>query len=184
MKDPAQTMIENLLKNTGKSLEEWIEITKREGFQKHGEIMKFLKGTHGFTHGFANLIAHKTLKSDAGSAEKVEDLISAQYKGKEHFLPLYQSLKKKIEAFGNDIEFAPKKTYVSLRRKKQFAILNPATKTRFEIGINLKGQEASGILQIESKSNAMLSHRIVINLDDQYSEELIDWLKKGYDAAG
>lgn len=184
MMDPAQSMIENLQKNTGKSLEAWIEITKKEEFKKHGEIMKFLKGTHGFTHGFANLVAHKTLKSDAGSAEKKEDLISDQYKGKEYFLPIYQSLKKEIKSFGSDIEFAPKKSYVSVRRKKQFAMLTPATKTRFDVCINLKGQEASGILEIDTKSNGMVSHRIVINHEEQYSKELIEWLKKAYDSAG
>lgn len=63
------TMIENLRKNTGKSLEEWIAIVKAGGFQKHGEIIKFLKESHGFTHGFANLVAHKAKGSDAGSAE-------------------------------------------------------------------------------------------------------------------
>ena len=46
-----------------------------------------------------------------------------------------------------------------LRRKKQFATLNPATKTRFEIGINLKGQEPKGKLEPE-KPNAMCSHKI------------------------
>ncbi len=51
------TMIENLKKNTGKSLEEWITIVKNKDFGKHGEIMKFLKEEHSLSHGFANLIA-------------------------------------------------------------------------------------------------------------------------------
>ncbi|MEP0710505.1 MAG: DUF4287 domain-containing protein, partial [Algoriphagus sp.] len=36
-------MIDNLEKNTGKSLKEWIRIVQKEGFEKHGEILKFLK---------------------------------------------------------------------------------------------------------------------------------------------
>ena len=36
-------MIENLRKNTGKSLEEWISIVKKTGIEKHGEIIKYLK---------------------------------------------------------------------------------------------------------------------------------------------
>jgi hypothetical protein len=117
MEDAAKTMIANLEKNTGKSLAQWISIVKKEGFQKHGEIMKFLKGDHGFTHGFANLVAHKALKSDAGSTSDTEELIFKQYQGKEHFLPFYEKLKAIIEEFGNDIEFAPKNSYVSVRKK-------------------------------------------------------------------
>ena len=144
MDKATQTMLENLLKNTGKTLEQWKHIVTQENFEKHGEIIKFLKEQHDFTHGFANLVAHKAKETDAGSAENTDDLIISQYKGKEHFKPFYEKLLSEILTFGNDIEIAPKNTYVSLRRKKQFAILNPATKTRFEIGINLKGQGAEG----------------------------------------
>jgi len=184
MDQAAQTMIENLKQNTGKSLDEWVLIVQKENFSKHGEILKFLKTNHGFTHGFANLVAHKTLKSDAGSASGTDELIEKQYKGKEHFLPLFEKLSSEIKGFGNDVEFSPKNTYVSVRRKKQFALLIPATKTRFDVGINLKGQEPSGILEIDTKSNGMVSHRVVINHEEQYSKELINWLKKAYDAAG
>nr|WP_026957023.1 DUF5655 domain-containing protein [Algoriphagus vanfongensis] len=179
-----QTMINNLQKNTGKSLEDWISIVQKEKLLKHGEIVKYLKTNHEFTHGFANLVAHKALQSDAGSATDSDDLIQKQYKGKEHWLPTFESLKKEIAAFGKDVEFAPKNAYVSVRRKKQFAMLIPATKTRFDIGINLKGQEPSGLLEADTKSSGMVSHRIVINHEEQYSSEMIDWLRKAYEAAG
>ncbi len=184
MDDALNTMIENLEKNTGKSLDQWISIVHKQGFQKHGEILNFLKSDYGFTHGFANLVAHKSLKSDAGSAEDTADLITKQYKGKEHFFPVYQRLKSEIENFGKDIEFAPKNSYVSIRRKKQFAMLIPATKTRFEIGINLKGHPAEGILEMDTKTNGMCSHKIQLEDFDQLGPEVIGWLKKAYENAG
>lgn len=179
-----QTMIDNLQKNTGKSLEEWIETVNRENFAKHGEILKFLKETHLLTHGFANLIAHKAKGSDAGSAENQDDLITKQYAGKEHFIPVYQKLMAEIGKFGNDIEIAPKNAYVSLRRKKQFALLQPATKTRFEIGIILKGQESAGKLEKINTANAMCSHKINVTGVNEIDAEVIDWLKKAYENAG
>lgn len=178
-----QTMIENLHKNTGKTLEQWITIVQKQNIAKHGEIIKFLKEKHGLTHGFANLIAHKSKGSDAGSAENQEDLVIKQYKGKENFKPLYDKLIKEIGKFGKDVEVAPKNTYVSLRRKKQFAILNPATKTRFEIGINLKGQAPNGKLEAE-KNNAMCSHKINLTALTDIDKEVIGWIKTAYDNAG
>jgi len=177
------TMIENLQKNTGKSLEQWIAIVQKENFAKHGEVLKFLKEQHGLTHGFANLIAHKSRGSDAESAENQDDLITKQYQGKEHFKPLYEKLMAEIQSFGKDIEIAPKNTYVSLRRKKQFAILNPATKTRFEIGINLKGTEPTERLLAE-KPNSMCSHKINITSPAEIDKEVLGWIKKAYDSAG
>jgi len=183
MEKAAQTMIDNLHKNTGKSLDQWIEIVQKQKFEKHGEIMKFLKEEHGHSHGFANLIAHKAKGSDAGSAKNTDDLIVKQYKGKEHLMPIYDQLISDIKAFGSDIEIAPKNAYVSLRRKKQFALLNPATKTRFEIGINLKGQEPKGKLEAE-KPNAMCSHKIKLSDIKDIDQEVLQWLKLAYENAG
>jgi hypothetical protein len=112
-----QTMIENLYKNTGKTLEDWITIVKKENLVKHGEMVSFLKEQHALTHGFANLIALKAKGSDAGSAENQDDLIVSQYKGKEHLKPIYDKLLSEIQTFGKDVEIAPKNTYVSLREK-------------------------------------------------------------------
>lgn len=177
------TMIENLHKNTGKTLMQWIDIVQSQNFEKHGEVIKFLKGTHGLTHGYANLIAHKAKGSDAGSADNQRDLITSQYVGKEHFRPIYDQLISEIQTFGKDIEIAPKNTYVSLRRKKQFAILKPATKKRFEIGINLKGQEPTGKLESE-KTNSMCSHKISLTGIKDLNKEVIEWIKTAYDTAG
>ena len=184
MDQAVQTMIDNLEKNTGKSLDQWVAIVQKEDFKKHGEIVKFLKSEHEFTHGFANLVAHKALKSDAGSASDMGELIAKQYKGKEHFLPIYEKLVAEIKAFGPDVEFAPKNSYVSVKRKKQFAMLIPAAKTRYEVGINLKGHPAEGILKLDTKSSGMISHRVAITHKEHYTQELINWLKRAYEAAG
>ena len=182
MDKATETMVNNLQKNTGKTLDEWIEIVRKESFAKHGEMMKFLKEQHGLTHGFANLIALKTRGADAGSAESEDDLITKQYKGKEHFIPIYEKLMSEILKFGADVEVAPKNANVSLRRKKQFALLHPVTKTRFEIGINLKGQEPKG--KLVPSGNAMCSHKINLSDISEIDAEVIDWIKTAYNNAG
>ncbi len=71
-----QTMIGNMPEKIGKSLEEWKVILKTKGFAKHGEAMKFLKGEHGVTHGFANTIA--ALSKD--TRDSPDDMVSNQYR--------------------------------------------------------------------------------------------------------
>jgi predicted transport protein len=184
MEKAEQTMLENLHKNTGKTLKEWITIVRNQNFEKHGQILKFLKEEHAFTHGFANMVAHKALKSDAGSVEDKNELVNSQYKGKEHFKPLYDKLLKEISKFGKDIEIAPKKAYVSIRRKKQFAILQPATKTRFEIGLNLKDQQPKGKLETIKAANAMCTHNINLETLSDIDQEVIGWIRTAYENAG
>lgn len=184
IKQAEKTMIENLYKNTGKSLEQWIEAVKQKSFSKHSDIIKFLKEEHSISYGFANLIAHKSKGSDAGSADDANSLIDKQYRGKENLKPVYDKLINEILKFGDDIEISPKNAYVSLRRKKQFALLQPATKTRFEIGLNIKDQESKGVLEKVTASNSMCSHKIKIENEKDISNEVMEWLKKAYDIAG
>ena len=176
----ATKMIENLKINTGKSLEQWITIIRAKKFSKHGEIIKFLKEEYSFTHGFANLVALKARESDADSFKNKDDLVDLQYKGKEHFKPLYDKLVNEISQFGNNIEIAPKKAYVSLRSKKQFAILNPATKSRFEIGLIIKNQKGEGLLEEIKTSNSMCSHKINLTSIEDLNNEVMNWIKIAY----
>lgn len=184
MDDAAKTMIENLHKNTGKSLEEWVDVVKKTSLTKHGEIIKFLKSDHGFTHGFANLVAHKSKGSDAGSAENPEDLITFQYKGKEELRPVYNLLSESLRKFGKDVQFVPKKAYVSVKRKKQFAIIQPSTKTRVDIGIQLKEYETTDRLIKAGSWNTMVSHRVKVDSAEQVDDQLIDWIREAYERAG
>jgi predicted transport protein len=172
----------NLKEKTGHSLEEWKVVLASHNFTKHGEIVKFLKETHNVTHGYSQTIASKVLGTDADSATDTDELIVNQYKGKEHLKAFYDLLLAKINDFEGDFEIAPKKAYVSLKRKKQFIILNPASKTRFEIGFNLKGVEASGKLQNE-KPDGICSHKIALADINEIDQEVIDWIKMAYTKA-
>ena len=184
MDQAEKTMIDNLHRNTGKSLQEWITVVQKKGFAKHGEIVKFLKDEHEFTHGFANLVALKSKGSDAGSVEDKDSLVEKQYAGKESLKPVYEKLLAEVLKFGDDIEVAPKNAYVSLRRKKQFGSLQPATKTRFEIGLSLKGQPGGGMLEEITTPNSMFSHKIKLESLNDLNPEMISWLRKAYDNAG
>lgn len=178
-----QTQLANIEKSTGKKLNEWIAIVNKSGFAKHGELVAFLKEKHGFTHGNANVIVHFAKQSHAGAAENSDDLITEQYKGKENLKPWYDKIMTEINKFGKDIEIAPKKAYVSLRRKKQFAILQPSTKERLDIGLNIKGAAPSGIAEDGTKWNAMCTHRIKVEDEKKINKEVVDWIKKAYEQA-
>jgi predicted transport protein len=183
--ETANAMIANMKDKTGKTLPQWLTIARKTGGSKHGEIVKALKADHGLTHGFANLVAHKLLKSDAGSqAEGGTDLVAAQYAGpKESLKPIYDAVVKAAKSLGKDVEVSPKKTYVSLRRNKQFALVQPSTRTRVDLGINLKDEPATQRLEKAGSFNAMVSHRVRLEKPADVDKTVKAWLKKAYGEA-
>ncbi|MEM9382149.1 MAG: DUF4287 domain-containing protein, partial [Planctomycetota bacterium] len=179
----AASMIANLKEKTGKTLPQWLKIARASGEEKHGALVKHLKSEHGVTHGYANLIAHEHLRS-AASASTGDDLVSGQYsKKKEALRPIYDRLAKAVAGFGKDVELSPKKSYVSLRRSKQFGLIQPSTSTRVDVGLNLKGDPPSGRLEASGSFNSMVSHRVRVTSVDDVDDELIRWLREAYDRA-
>lgn len=176
-------MEKGLLEKTGKSLDYWINVVRDAKLEKYKAIMDFLKSEHGFTHGFANFVALKTLKSDAGSIDD-STLLENQYKGKESLKPIYEKLVSEIMTFGNDITKTPKKDSVSLIRKKQFALIKPATKTRVDLGLKLKGKDEQGRLGDSGPFGTMCTHRVQLTSVDEVDDEVLAWIKEAYEMAG
>ncbi|MBO3699867.1 DUF5655 domain-containing protein [Roseivirga sp. E12] len=179
-----QTMINNMPEKTGKSLDEWKAMLGTTDLAKHGDIMKLLKGEYGVTHGFANTISQLYLKPEllapqTNSGNEDEVLLN----GKEAIADIFKSVKAQFESINGDVEFSYKKTYISLRTpKKQFALLQPSTKTRVDVGLNLKGVDPEGIVQAAGSWNGMVTHRVKLTEPGQVDANLSAWLQKAYDA--
>ena len=176
-------MEEGLLEKTGKSLSEWVAIVKKQNLEKHGQMVSFLKSDHGMTHGYANFVVHKTRESDAGSHE-ADDLVESQYKGKESLRPIYEELINYITNFGADVEVAPKISSVSLRRKRQFCLIQPTTKTRVDLGLKFTNRPVGGRLESSGPFGAMCTHRLQLTDVSQIDDELIQLIWEAYEEAG
>ncbi len=173
-----QTMIANMPEKTGRSLQDWLGVVGTTDLSRHGQIVKYLKSDHGMTHGFANLVAHKAIEA---ASDETPDLLGAQYAKKPELRPIYDALVAATRHL--DADFSVKKTYVSLRRNKQFAILQPSTKTRFDVGINLKGVDPDDRLEPSGNFNGMVTHRVRVHSVDEVDAELIGWLEAAYELA-
>ena len=177
--DATATMIANFPARTGRPLDEWVALVRASGKTRHGEIMTFLKTDHGMSHGFANYVALTALKPDESASG--DDLVDAMYSGgKANLRPLHDAAIEAASAFGPDVELAPKKAWVSLRRSKQFATVGPAPGGKLEIGLNLRDVEPAGRLEA---TTGMCTHRVRIASPDELDAEVLGWLRQAYEGA-
>lgn len=182
VEDATATMVANLEAKTGKPMAAWVKLVQAEKLGKHGEMVSFLKTKHGLGHGYANLVAHSV--AGGGTLSRGDDPVAEQYAGAKAALrPIYDAVIDAVQKFGPDVEVAPKKANVSLRRNKQFALVQPSTATRFDVGLNLKGVPPAGRLEASGSFNAMVSHRVRLDSVKGVDRELIGWLKQAYDQA-
>jgi hypothetical protein len=172
-------MIDNLPKNTGRSLEEWFAVLTGTDLEKHSDLMNHLKQEHGVSHGFANAIVLRYRQR--GSAPSADNLVEAQYAGPKAALrPIYDAVVEAAKALGGDVEVVPKKTGVSLRRSKQFAVIEAASAKRVQLGIQLKGEATTDRLL---SGNAMCSHKVNLTSPEEVDDELLGWLRAAYERA-
>lgn len=175
-------MEQNLKEKTGKTLDDWKILLSKQSFSKHGEYMTFLKKEHGITHGFANFITLKFREADAGSANP-DDLIGNQYKGKETLAPIFDKLHAAITKLGTDVEVAPKNSAVSMRVKRQFALIQPSTKKRIDLGLKFNDKPHDERLETSGPFGTMCTHRVQLTDIEQIDDELLAWIKEAYEQA-
>lgn len=181
------TQLANIEMRTGKSIAELSAIVRRSGLSKHGELVAMLKTELGMGHGDANTLVHtvRKAKSEGGGADAAApgEVLDTIYAGpKAGLRPIHDALLAAMRKFGAFDE-APKKGYVSYRRKKQFVMIGPATKTQVEVGVNAKGLPAGSRLQ-ELPTGQMCNYKVRLSNQSEVDQELVGWMRSAYDAAG
>lgn len=185
MADPATaaaTQLANIEAATGTTVAEWTARARAAGKAAHGEILGWLKAEHGLTHGNANALAHAVRRAEAGGPAAPDDLLSAQYSGgKAALRPVHDVVVALARGLGDDVQVVVQKTGVSLRRRRQFALVEVPSAKRVRLGLNLKGAEPTERVRA---ATGMCTHSVDLPAVDDVDDEVRTWLARAYDAAG
>jgi Domain of unknown function (DUF5655)/Domain of unknown function (DUF4287) len=186
------TQLKNIQARTGKTIAQLHAAVAASGAAKHGEKRSWLMEHFLLGYGDANAVAlfiGKPLPDlDAGAPAAPQaaaggDPLDAIYSGaKAPLRPVHDAVMAAVRSLG-EFEEAPKKSYVSLRRKKQFAMVGPATKDAVEIGLNAKDLPPHARLKVQPPGS-MCQATTRIGSAAEVDAALKGWLKKAYDAAG
>jgi hypothetical protein len=181
--DPYVVTDAALLARTGRSLADWVETARAGPKGGHMVVVGWLKTEHGLGHGHANAIVH-ALNASAAASHEDEALLGAMFAGpKAALLPVHDAILAALGNLGGDVELAPKKGYVSFRRSKQFALGQPSTKDRYDLGLALKGMAPEGRLEAAGSWNTMVSHRVRLGSPDDVDDQVRGWLRAAYERA-
>ncbi len=187
------TQLKNIQAKTGQSIAALHAAVAASGAAKHGErrtwLMEHFKLGYGDANAVANFFGKPVPDLGSGAAPQaappapaVGDPLDTIYTGPKAALrPLHEAVMAVVQGFG-DFEAAPKKTYISLRRNKQFAMVGPATKDSIEIGLNCKDLPPHARLKV-LVPGGMCQATTRVTQASEIDVALKGWLKRAYDAA-
>ena len=191
---PAIAMVENwiarLPETTGRSLDQWLALLKRDGPADPAAHAAWLKKAHGFGTNESHWIAGRA--AGKGFADEDPDsyldaaarYVEAMYVGPKAALrPIHDRLVALGRSMGEDVRVCPCTTIVPLYRKHVFAQIKPTTQTRIDFGLCLRGVKPAGRLVStggEAKGDR-ITHRIVVERVEDVDATVARWLRTAYE---
>lgn len=185
-----QNWIATLKEKSGRSLDEWLSLVKKEGPPTEKKRRDWLKSKHGLGTNSAWWIAERSLGKSgeddtpeaylATAGRYVEEMFAG---GKDSLRPLYDRLLDLGLSLAPDVKACPCKTIVPLYRNHVFAQIKPTTRTRIDLGLSLgkmktpKRLIATGGLAKGDR----ITHRIEIAKLSDIDADVKRWLRTAYD---
>jgi hypothetical protein len=180
-----ESSLATLKERTGKTLEQWIKIVKKEGPPTEKERREWLKREHEFTTNYASWVAERAEGRGAAADYDPDVYVEEMFKGpKAPMKPVYDALLKLGLSLGKDVKACPCQTIVPLYRTHVFAQLKPSTKTRIDLGLALKDRKCPARV-IDTGGFAKkdrITHRIEITKPQDIDDFVKKWLKAAYES--
>jgi hypothetical protein len=185
-----QKWIAELKQKTGRTLDEWLRVIKKEGPPTEQARRDWLKTKHGLGTNSASWMAERSI----GKGEELGDpdhylraaekYVEGMFAGKKEPLrPIYQALLKLGLGAGKEAKACPCQTIVPLYRNHVFAQIKPTTQTRIDLGFALGDMKTPKRL-VDTGGYAKkdrITHRIEITSLKDIDAEVKRWLKVAYD---
>jgi hypothetical protein len=189
-----QDWIASLKAKTGRSMDEWLRLIRKEAPEDEKARREWLKAEHGLGTNSAWWLAERADSSRAGTWDDdpesylkcAKEYVDEQYAGKKAPLrPIYERLYKLARGLGKDVRVCPCKTIVPFYREHVFAQIKPATNTRVDLGLALakhKGKLPARIIDTGGKEKKdRITHRIALASLEEIDVDIERWLRVAYD---
>ena len=190
-----QKWVSELKAKTGRTLEEWVALAKKDGPKDEKARREWLKTKHKLgTNGawwISDRVEGKGGEEDSPEAylKAAQVYVEEQYTGaKEKLRPIYEELLSLGREVGDDVKVCPCKTMVPLYREHVFAQIKPTTNSRIDLGFALTHYEGKLPKRLIDTGGLTkkdrITHCIEITAAEQIDEEVKKWLKTAYELDG
>lgn len=177
---------DSMHERTGRSLQEWVAIVRSSGIDPldQNAVRRWLKSEHGVLQNSQWAIADAAACA-AGWVRPTEDqYVGQQYAGPKAALrPIFDRIREIVESFGGDVRMEGRATYTPFVRRRQFAAVAAASRTRVDVGLRYTDAPDSTLLA-PAKAPGQATHKLSLTSVDEITDEVASLLKTAYDQNG
>lgn len=176
----------SMKERTGRTLEEWVALVQASGIDPldQNAVRRWLKTEHGVPQNSQRAIADAAARAAGWVPPTLEQYIDEQYAGaKAGLRPIFERLRQIIEGFGDDVKVEGRATYTPFIRRRQFAAVAAATRTRIDVGLRYTDAPASGLLT-PANAPGQATHKLSITSESEIDDEVLRLLRAAYEQNG
>lgn len=176
-----QGILDNLKAKTGRSYAEWLAELQRQKLETESAQRDYLKKDMRLGTQQAALIAERAQGKGRAEDYRPEALVAQMFAGKPALLPVYEQVLDFALSLSG-VQASPCATIVPLYRGHVFAQLKPASKSRLELGLCLRGEPFSGRLKDTggSAKKDRITHRIDLATAADFDTFAQHWLHEAW----
>jgi len=168
---------------TGRTLDEWVEVVQQSGIDplEQNGVRRWLKAQHGVLQNSRWAIADAAARAAGWSPPDTDGYLDQQYaEPKAALRPIFERLREIAEGLGDDVSMEARGTYTSFVRRRQFAAIAPATRTRIDLGLRYTTPPDSALL-IPSAAPGQATHKLSLASIDDVTSEVEQLMRIAYE---
>ncbi|HUT99651.1 MAG TPA: DUF5655 domain-containing protein [bacterium] len=176
-------IVRNFPAKTGHDLAWWVDLLKKTGPAGKRERTAWLQENHGLGQLYARAVVAGTEKTEGRVEPTSEELVDTQYAGaKAAFRPIHDRLVKWARAELPDVRVNPCRTYVSLFRRHQFAVI-AVKRDGIYLGLALPGEEPGGAWEPAKNLGCVrITHQLRLAEAGEVDGGVLSCLRRAYEA--
>lgn len=171
---------------TGRTVEEWVDVVNASGIDPLDQkaVRRWLKARHDIPQNSRWAIAHTAARAAGWQPPTEEESVDKQYAGPKAALrPIFDHVRAIIEDFGDDVAMEGRASYIPFIRRRQFAAIAAATRTRVDIGLRYTDPPTSERLTA-GNAPGQGTHKLPLTAVDDIDDEVRRLLQAAYDQNG
>jgi hypothetical protein len=179
--DLDEATLRNLQKNTGKTVQQWMDLILQSAPKEQKDHLEWLKKKHGLGSGEAMIIT-KMINYGVADYDPIK-LMKSHFNGeKDYQKPIFDKIAAVLKNWGPH-KIAVNKTSLSLIHNHQFAILK-TTKSGMIIGVPgaaVKSAKNKDFISTKNLGSDRITHKLIVNDVSELLNNVLQVLKASYD---